>query len=142
MRKLILTFSAALFFITFALAQDRTVTGKVTNEKNQALEGVSVLSPDGKYGTQTNSGGNFTLTLPVSVKSLNFSAVNFGMPSKNACLLLLLNKPDKTMMPPAKALNPEATKVEARTRLAKPFDETLPAFADCFPCPAATLATC
>jgi TonB-linked SusC/RagA family outer membrane protein len=84
MRKFLLTFSAALFFITSAMTQDRTVTGKVTNEKNEALEGVSVLSPDGKQGTQTNSSGNFTLTLPASVKSLTFSAVNY---EKNTSIL-------------------------------------------------------
>jgi len=77
MRKFLLTLSVALFFVTVVSAQDRTVTGRVINEKNEPIEGVSVLSSDGKLGTQTNSNGSFSLTLPASVKSLTFTAVNY-----------------------------------------------------------------
>ncbi len=78
MRKLLLTLSAALFFVTVVSAQDRTVTGKVTNEKNEPIEGVSVLSDDGKQGTQTNSSGNYSLKVAASVKTLIFTAVNYN----------------------------------------------------------------
>ena len=77
MRKLLLTLAVALCIVITASAQDRKITGKVTNEKNEALEGVSVVSPDGKQGTQTNSSGNFSLTIPASVKSIIFTAVNY-----------------------------------------------------------------
>ena len=99
MRKILLTFSAALFFIASATAQDRTVTGKVTNEKNEPLEGVSVLSPDGKHGTQTNNSGSFTLTLPASVKSLTFSAVNYekstGILRSNTLNIIMISSEQK-----------------------------------------------
>jgi TonB-linked SusC/RagA family outer membrane protein len=77
MRKLLLTLSAAFFFVIAASAQDRTITGRVTNEKNEPIEGASVLSDNGKQGTQTNSTGYFTLKVPASVKSLVISAVNY-----------------------------------------------------------------
>lgn len=77
MRKLLLTLSAALLFVLAASAQDRTITGRVTNEKNEPVEGASVLSDNGKQGTQTNSTGYFTLKVPASVKSLIITAVNY-----------------------------------------------------------------
>jgi len=57
MRKLLLTLSAAFFFVIAASAQDRTITGRVTNEKNEPIEGASVLSDNGKQGTQSTSYG-------------------------------------------------------------------------------------
>jgi TonB-linked SusC/RagA family outer membrane protein len=77
MRKIIVALSAALLFVLTASAQERTVTGRVTNEKNEPVEGVSVTSLEAKQGTQTNSNGTFSLTLPTSVKTLVFTAVNF-----------------------------------------------------------------
>jgi len=77
MRKLLLTLSAALLFVIAASAQDRTITGRVTNEKNEPIEGASVLSDNGKQGTQTNNSGYFTIKVPASVKSLVITAVNY-----------------------------------------------------------------
>lgn len=77
MRKLIVALSAALLLVVTASAQERTVTGKVTNEKNEPVEGVSVTSLESKQGTQTNSSGNFSITVPTSVKTLLFTAVNY-----------------------------------------------------------------
>ena len=48
MRKLILIVSAVFVFVLNAAAQNRTVTGKVTDEKGAPLEGVSITSPNGK----------------------------------------------------------------------------------------------
>jgi TonB-dependent starch-binding outer membrane protein SusC len=45
---------------TSALAQG-TISGKVTDEKNDALPGVSVLVKGTTTGTSTDTGGNFTL---------------------------------------------------------------------------------
>lgn len=83
MRKLILILSAVFVFVLHAAAQNRTVSGKVTDEKGGAVEGVSVTSADGKQGTQTDKEGNFSISLPASVKTLNFSNVNFEPISKS-----------------------------------------------------------
>jgi len=63
MRKLILILSVILCFVLNAAAQERTISGKVTNDKNVAVEGVSVTSLDGKYGTQTDKVVNLLLKL-------------------------------------------------------------------------------
>ncbi|MEO6252431.1 MAG: TonB-dependent receptor [Ferruginibacter sp.] len=83
MRKLILILSAVFVFVLQAAAQNRTVSGKVTNDNGAPLEGVSVTSADGKQGTQTDKDGNFSISLPASVKILNFSNVNFEPQSKS-----------------------------------------------------------
>ena len=77
MRKLILTLSVILCFVLNSAAQERTISGKVTNDKNLAVQGVSVTSLDGKYGTQTDKDGNYSLKVPSNVRSLNFSNVNY-----------------------------------------------------------------
>ncbi len=77
MRKLILTLSAVFVLILHAAAQDRTITGKVSNDKGAPVEGANVTTSDGKYGTQTDKFGTYSLTLPATVKSINFSNVNF-----------------------------------------------------------------
>ena len=82
MRKLILLLSAVFVFVIHAAAQNRTVTGKVTDEKGVAIEGVSVTSADGKQGTQSDKDGNYSISLPATVKTLNFSNINFETLSK------------------------------------------------------------
>ena len=77
MRKLIVSFTVALLFMINASAQDRPVTGTITDEKGIPLQGVSITTSDGKYGTQTDRYGNYKITLPQSVKNLTFSSVDF-----------------------------------------------------------------
>jgi len=82
MRKLMLSFSVALLCMLTATAQDRSLSGKITDEKGVPIQGVSIISPDGKSGTQTDQDGNYTITLPQNVKSLTFSAVDFETVTK------------------------------------------------------------
>ena len=91
MRKTILILSAVFVFILNAAAQNRTISGKVTDEKGTALEAVSVTSADGKQGTQTDKDGKFSLSIPASVKSLNFSNVNFEPQTKSTGNQLTVN---------------------------------------------------
>ena len=83
MRKLILTLTGALFLWINAFAQNLPVTGKVTNEKNAPLEGVSIISLDGKFATQTDKDGKFSISLPATVKTLVFSFVNYQTVSRS-----------------------------------------------------------
>lgn len=82
---------AVFAFILGAAAQNRTITGKVSDEKGAPLEGVSVLSPDGKQGTQTGSDGQYSISVPASVKTLRFSNVNFETLSKSLGSQLVVN---------------------------------------------------
>ncbi len=75
MRKVILTFLGFIVFVLSTTAQERTVTGKVLDEKQAPIESVSVFT-DAK-GTMTDKDGNFSITIPASVKRLTFSNINF-----------------------------------------------------------------
>jgi len=78
MKKNLLSFLLlSLFALSGAFAQSRKITGTVTGaEDGQALPGVTVRIPNG-VGTQTNSQGQFTLTVPPNSKSLVFSYVGY-----------------------------------------------------------------
>jgi iron complex outermembrane receptor protein len=75
--------SRALGLIVLALvaqisfAQDRVITGKVSDANGAPLGGVSVLSKGGTQGTQTDNAGLFRITVPASVNTLVFSSVGF-----------------------------------------------------------------
>ena len=91
MRKLILLLSAVFVFILNAAAQNRTVNGKVTDEKGAPVEGVSITSSDGKQGTQTDKDGKYSISVPANVRSLNFSNVNFESQTKSIGNQLVIN---------------------------------------------------
>lgn len=75
MRKLILLLGSIVFFAAQALAQ-RTVTGKVTDEKGAPLQNVSVLAKGTTTGTVTKADGTFSLSVPSKTKALIFSSVD------------------------------------------------------------------
>jgi TonB-dependent starch-binding outer membrane protein SusC len=91
MRKLILVLTAVFVLVLNAAAQNRTVSGRVTDDKALPLEGVSITSPDGKQGTQSDKDGKYSLSIPASVKSLNFSNVNFEALSRSVSNQLVVN---------------------------------------------------
>ena len=66
-----------LAFVINATAQDRTISGKVLDEKGLPVDGVSIVSSDGRNGTKTNNGGMFTVSVSKNTKSLLFSSVGF-----------------------------------------------------------------
>ena len=89
MRKLIIILTG--LFVLNASAQDRTITGNVTNDKGAPLEGVTVTSQDGKHGTQTDINGKYSLTISSSVKTLLFSHVSFETQIRVIGKLLAVN---------------------------------------------------
>jgi iron complex outermembrane receptor protein len=60
------------------LAQQKTITGKVTNEKGEAIAGSSVLAKGTKTGTQTAADGTFTISVPESASKLVVSSVGYA----------------------------------------------------------------
>ncbi|MBM3415129.1 MAG: TonB-dependent receptor [Bacteroidetes bacterium] len=77
MRKLYLLLLGVVFFAAQALAQ-RTVTGKVTDEKGNPLANVSVLVRGTTTGTTTKEDGTYSLTVPANAKALVFSSVDMS----------------------------------------------------------------
>lgn len=61
MKKSILLFFAFLFAYLSLFAQDRQVRGKVVDENNNPLVGVSILISGRPTGVQTDASGNFTI---------------------------------------------------------------------------------
>lgn len=77
--KKALSLLAVLLMGSFVLfAQDKTVSGKLTDEKSgQPLSGVSVTVKGTTLGTQTGTDGTFRLSVPATAKTLVFSFVNY-----------------------------------------------------------------
>jgi TonB-linked SusC/RagA family outer membrane protein len=76
MRKLFLLLFGVVFFATAALAQ-RTITGKVTDEKGIPVANASVLIKGTNAGTSTKADGSFNLAVPADGKALIISSVGF-----------------------------------------------------------------
>jgi TonB-linked SusC/RagA family outer membrane protein len=64
--------------VVHAFAQDRTVSGKVTDAKDGApLPGVTVRIGKSSSGTMTNANGEYKLTVPSDASSLEFSFIGY-----------------------------------------------------------------
>ena len=61
----------------YAGAQSRSISGRVTDEKNSPVANASVIVKGTKIGTTTNTDGAFTLSVPANAKALVVSSVNF-----------------------------------------------------------------
>ena len=65
-----------VFFASQAMSQ-RTITGKVTDDKDVPVGNVSVTVKGTKTGTVTKADGSYSLTVAATAKSLVFSSVSF-----------------------------------------------------------------
>lgn len=77
MKKIYSLMLAILFLCTSALAQ-RTVTGKVTDEKGSPLANVSVQVKGATAGTVTKEDGTYSLVVPANGRVLVFSSVDMA----------------------------------------------------------------
>jgi len=77
MRKLLLLLMGVVFFASQAMAQ-RTISGKVTDEKGNPLGNVSVLVRGTTTGTTTKADGTYSLAIPANAKALVFSSVDMS----------------------------------------------------------------
>jgi TonB-linked SusC/RagA family outer membrane protein len=75
-RKLILCLCILLSSL-FVTAQQRTVTGKVSNKQGLGITGATITGVSSKKGTVTDNGGFFSFTLPTSEKQLNVISLGF-----------------------------------------------------------------
>ena len=79
--KNLLKSSAVAFLLLisqYVMAQDRVVTGRVTDSKdNSGVPGVTVTPKGAKTGTQTASDGSFRLTVGSGVNTLVFSSIGY-----------------------------------------------------------------
>ena len=69
--------SLLLLVCITTLAQNKIISGKVTDAGGAPMAGVSVTPRGGGPGTTTNAGGNFRISVPGNVQTLLFSSVGF-----------------------------------------------------------------
>ena len=69
---------AMLLFSQLGFAQDRVLTGRVTDSTGNGLAGVTVTARGTQTATQTNNDGSFRITVPSTVDALVFSSVGFA----------------------------------------------------------------
>ncbi len=70
----------ALGALNTANAQERTITGKVTNQKTgKPLDGVSVKVKNGTQSAITNEQGSFVIKVPSAESVISLSHVGFGI---------------------------------------------------------------
>jgi TonB-linked SusC/RagA family outer membrane protein len=77
MRKLLLLVMGVMLSATALLAQ-RTISGKVTDDKGAALANASVMVKGTNTGTLTQNDGTYSLTVPSNARTLVFSSVDMG----------------------------------------------------------------
>jgi TonB-linked SusC/RagA family outer membrane protein len=94
MRRLALLSLGLLLFSMQLLAQNRTVSGTVSDSLGQGLTGVSVRVPGTKVGTTTDARGSFSLNVPPTARNLEISNVGFAtqiiaIPASNSVSLMM-----------------------------------------------------
>ncbi len=76
MRKLFLLLFGVVFFAVQAMAQ-RTITGKVTDEKGLPVANASVMVKGTTIGTNTKTDGTFSLPVSATAEIITVSAVGY-----------------------------------------------------------------
>ncbi len=101
MRKLFLLLFGVVFFATAALAQ-RTITGKVTDDKGNPVPNASVLVKGTTAGTSTKPDGSFSLVVPANGKvllitSIGFTDAEFKLGSTNTISVSMVSSDTKAI---------------------------------------------
>ncbi|MCX2453015.1 TonB-dependent receptor [Pedobacter sp. PLR] len=78
MKKLLQSLFILMFIAGSAIAQDRTITGTVTDQEDgKPLPGVTVRIKGTKVGTQTSGNGKYSLALPAGTTSIEFAYLGY-----------------------------------------------------------------
>lgn len=77
MKRFLLFFATLCLVVFTASAQDRVITGTVTDEEGEPLIGVSVLVKGTTTGSITDLDGKYSLSVPTDAETLVFSYVGF-----------------------------------------------------------------
>jgi len=69
--------SIFLLFFSFAFSQQKTVTGRVTDQDSKPLFNATVTAKGTNISTTTNADGQYSITLPSNANTLIFSYVGY-----------------------------------------------------------------
>ena len=78
MRKLVTLFLCLLFSLFQLQAQNRTITGTVTDESGKPVSGASVLVKGTTGGTLTKENGSYSISVPSTATALVISGLNLA----------------------------------------------------------------
>lgn len=78
MRKLLFLLFCFSLTISQVIAQNRTIKGKVTDDKGVPIDNASVFGKGSTKGTSTAADGSFSISVPSNVKVLVVSSLNFS----------------------------------------------------------------
>ena len=77
-KKILLSSFAIVFCFLQSIAQEKTISGKVTDgSTGQPVVGTTVTVKGTKIATQTDNEGRYTLSAPASAKALIFTTIGF-----------------------------------------------------------------
>ncbi|RYZ62253.1 MAG: TonB-dependent receptor [Chitinophagaceae bacterium] len=77
MRKLLILLLGVLCINAQLLAQNRTISGRITNEQGEGIGNASVAVKGTTSGAVTNANGNFSLSIAPSARTLVVTSVGF-----------------------------------------------------------------
>jgi TonB-dependent starch-binding outer membrane protein SusC len=77
MKKIILTMLFGLGIMLGAVAQNRTITGKVVDEKSGVALGLATVSQSSSNSTKSDPDGTFSISVPKNAKSLTVSFIGY-----------------------------------------------------------------
>lgn len=83
MRKLVLLLLGVIAVLGSAYAQNRTITGKVLDEKGTPIPNVTVLAKGSQIGGTTDAEGSFSVSVPSNTTQLLFSIIGYEPQSVN-----------------------------------------------------------
>ena len=75
--------SIFLLFFSFAFSQQKTVTGRVTDQESKPLFNATVTVKGTNISTTTNADGQYSITLPANANTLIFSYVGYQVNETN-----------------------------------------------------------
>lgn len=78
MRKILLLMLCLALAASQLWAQNRTITGRVVDDKGTPLAGVTVSAVNSDIRAMTNPSGDFSISVPSTVRQLEFSYVGFA----------------------------------------------------------------
>jgi TonB-linked SusC/RagA family outer membrane protein len=89
-----------IVLVTQVRAQNRQLSGKITDEKGNPIPGASISIKDTKIGTTTKEDGTFSFSVPANARTLVISGVGFvekRIPVGNGVVDVVLDKDDKKL---------------------------------------------
>ncbi|WP_084708532.1 SusC/RagA family TonB-linked outer membrane protein [Hymenobacter norwichensis] len=78
-QKLLLTSVLTVSLLQQGMAQNRAISGRVTDQSNgQGLPGVTVLAKGTNIGVSTNADGSYSISVPAGTTILTFSSIGYA----------------------------------------------------------------